>query len=114
MGYHFEKEAYPKQSQIKSDYLLLLNVLKKMGKKQYVLTNREAIVITFYLQGRTAKEIGEWFTINFRTVQTHLNNGMHKLECRSKPQLHEFVSSVGLSYVFRDFYDLILQHKPSS
>ncbi len=114
MGYHLVKEAYPKQSQMKSDYLLLLNTLKKMGQKQDILTNREVIIMTFYLQGRTAREIGERFKINFRTAQTHLNNGMHKLGCRSKSQLQEFVSSVGLTYVFRDFYDLILHHKESS
>ena len=110
LGYYLEKEAYPEQSQIKSDYALLLDILMKMGKQQAVITKKEVLMITFYLQGRTAKEIGEWFAINFRTVQTHLNNGLHKLDCCSKKQLHELVSSIGLTYVFRDFYDLIIRH----
>ena len=109
MGYHFTKETYPKQSMIKSDYELLLGTLMKMGKDKNVISKRETLMLTFYVNGRSAKEIGEWFKIHFRTVQTHINNGMHKLGCHSKNQLHEFIKSVGLSYVFRDLYDLLMQ-----
>ncbi|MCP5492659.1 MAG: ester cyclase [Chlamydiales bacterium] len=107
LGYYHAKEVYPRQGQIRLDYETLLGILKKMGEQNDILTKQEVVTIACYLQGRTAKEIAARFKINFRTVQTHLNNGMHKVGCQGKAHLYEFVSVRGLAHIFRDFYDLV-------
>lgn len=53
----------------------------------FKLTNREQDCVTHLLLGKTAKEIAREININYRTVQTYLNNAKDKIGARNNVEL---------------------------
>ena len=60
------------------------------------LTNREREVLTRVAAGRTSREIAEEFGISPRTVETHRESIMRKLQIRTVAGLTRFVMEAGL------------------
>jgi len=52
-----------------------------------LLSKREMDIVTFLLNGQTAKETASKLFISSRTVEAHLNNIKEKLKCRNKFEL---------------------------
>ena len=98
----------PQSTTANEDYEQLLEVLMKMGNDKPLITKRETTALALYLAGRSAKDIAGFFDISYRTVQTHIASAMHKVGCNSKSQLYDLVDSLGLTYIFRNFSDLLM------
>jgi DNA-binding NarL/FixJ family response regulator len=60
------------------------------------LTSREKEILTLVATGSSSKEIGEKLFISVRTVETHRNNIMHKLEVKNSAELIKYAIGNGL------------------
>ena len=91
---------------------ILLNELKKLkqNEDQAPLTDREVEVLSFYLNGKTAKHIANILGLSHRTVQTHIHNSMLKLNCSTKSDLFDMANASDMINLFNDFYRLVLKH----
>lgn len=76
---------------------LLINYIEKDKKQEKYsekkvegLTKREIEILKLIAEGRTYKEIAEELFISFRTVETHKNNIMYKLELKNTVDLVKF------------------------
>lgn len=63
---------------------------KKEEEKQVDLTKREKEIITLFALGMSNKEIADKLFISIRTVESHKNNIMNKLELKSTVDLVKF------------------------
>jgi len=54
------------------------------------LSRRELDILKLFSEGMVNKEIGETLGISIRTVETHKNHIMRKLECRSSVEMLKF------------------------
>jgi len=63
---------------------------KKKKDRAAVLTPREREICTFLAYGHTNAEIAEKLSISARTVETHRNNIMNKLDFKSRAELVRF------------------------
>jgi len=54
------------------------------------LSRRELEILKLFSEGMVNKEIGETLGISIRTVETHKNHIMRKLECRSSVEMLKF------------------------
>lgn len=86
----------------------LLKILQFFHKSKISLTKREVEVLSFWVNGCSAKEIGNFFNLSYRTVQTYIANIMAKLECYSRSSLFAIVHDHNVLHLFRDFYDLCI------
>ena len=76
---------------------LLINYIEKDKKQEKFsekkvdgLTKREIEILKLIAEGHTYKEIAEELFISFRTVETHKNNIMYKLELKNTVDLVKF------------------------
>jgi DNA-binding NarL/FixJ family response regulator len=63
---------------------------KKVEEKVIDLTRREKEIITLFALGMSNKEIADKLFISIRTVESHKNNIMNKLELKSTVDLVKF------------------------
>jgi len=63
---------------------------KEKEEKHVDLTRREKEIITLFAQGLSNKEIADQLFISVRTVESHKNNIMNKLELKSTVDLVKF------------------------
>lgn len=70
-------------------------VLEKGGQPE-ILTPREKLILRLIAQGKTNKQIAEELFISNRTVDTHRNNLMRKLNISSSVQLVHYAYSNNL------------------
>jgi DNA-binding NarL/FixJ family response regulator len=63
---------------------------KKVEEKAIDLTRREKEIITLFALGMSNKEIADKLFISIRTVESHKNNIMNKLELKSTVDLVKF------------------------
>ncbi len=61
-----------------------------------LLTHREIEIIRLLTQGKTSTEIAEGLNISARTVDTHKQNVMHKLNLKNKTELLRYAFLNGL------------------
>lgn len=75
-----------------SDTILksIINKSKKDSSEQEALTKREKEVIKLVVEGLTNKEIAEKLFISIRTVDSHKNNIMQKLNLKSSVELVKY------------------------
>lgn len=69
---------------------------KYKAGKQNVLTNREIEILRYIAEGLQYKEIGEQLFISARTVETHKNNIMNKLNLNTTVDLVKYAIKQGL------------------
>lgn len=60
------------------------------------LTDRETDVLRWVAKGLTAKQIGERLTVSHRTVETHVQNTLRKLQLHNRVQLVRYAIEQGL------------------
>ena len=65
------------------------------------LTKRQAECAMYLLDGFTAKEIGKFLDISFRTVETYIEQTKLKFNCASKDDLVREIGVSGLQDVFK-------------
>ena len=74
-------KSYIKKTKTNDDY---------SGKKQNVLSNRELEILTLFAEGNTNQEIAEKLFLSIRTVESHKNHIMQKLELKTTVDLVKF------------------------
>lgn len=96
---------------VRSNYFTETNEVERYylsGELSHVyLTKREAQCLTALIDGMTAKEIGKFFDISFRTVENYLNDIKQKLSCRKRSDLVTTAHNVGfkpIAQVIRERY----------
>lgn len=62
------------------------------------LTKRELEVLSLIVLGHTAKEVGQYLSISFRTVEAYINTLKFKLGCQSKREIIKMVIKTGLVF----------------
>ncbi|HEY1390014.1 MAG TPA: response regulator transcription factor, partial [Ktedonobacterales bacterium] len=60
------------------------------------LTERERVVMRLVAEGKTNHEIADTLVVTKRTIETHINNIMHKLALTSRAQLVVWAIEHGL------------------
>lgn len=78
--------------------LLLRGYLKIGAPRQSELTERERQVVRLVAEGNSNKEIAAAFQISIKTVETHRNNIMRKLNLRSAADLVRYAVRHGIVY----------------
>ncbi len=71
-------------------------------------TRREVEIITFFVNGRSAKKIASFFSISPKTVENHTHNIMLKLHCNSREGIIDFVEKSDKLPILRKFYTALL------
>jgi len=61
-----------------------------------VLTDRETEVLRLVAKGLTAKQIGERLVVSHRTVESHVQNTLRKLQLNNRAQLVRYAIEKGL------------------
>ena len=61
------------------------------------LTDRETEVLRFVAKGLTAKQIGERLAVSHRTVESHVQNTLRKLQLHNRAQLVRYALEQGLA-----------------
>ncbi|WP_344421827.1 response regulator transcription factor [Pseudonocardia ailaonensis] len=61
------------------------------------LTDRETEVLRFVAKGLTAKQIGERLAVSHRTVESHVQNTLRKLQLHNRSQLVRYAIEQGLA-----------------
>jgi RNA polymerase sigma factor (sigma-70 family) len=74
----------------------LLSPSKNLNSVIDVLTRREREIIQLIAESKTHQEIGDQLHISVRTVDTHLNNILHKLDLHDRVSLVTFAVKNGL------------------
>jgi DNA-binding NarL/FixJ family response regulator len=64
--------------------------------KQNLLTNRELEVLNLVAEGKTSKEIADLLSISVRTVKTHRQHIMKKLDLHDRTELVRYAFRRGL------------------
>ncbi len=84
-----------------SDTILksIINKSKNESSEQEALTKREKEVITLVVDGLTNKEIAEKLFISIRTVDSHKNNIMQKLNLKSSVELVKYAIKNNLAKI---------------
>lgn len=62
-----------------------------------VLTDRETEVLRLVAKGLTAKQIGERLVVSHRTVESHVQNTLRKLQLHNRAQLVRYAIEKGLA-----------------
>lgn len=62
-----------------------------------VLTERETEVLRFVAKGLTARQIGERLVVSHRTVESHVQNTLRKLQLHNRVQLVRYAIDQGLA-----------------
>lgn len=62
-----------------------------------VLTERETEVLRLVAKGLTARQIGERLTVSHRTVESHVQNTLRKLQLHNRVQLVRYAIDQGLA-----------------
>ncbi len=62
-----------------------------------VLTERETDVLRLVAKGLTARQIGERLTVSHRTVESHVQNTLRKLQLHNRVQLVRYAIEQGLA-----------------
>lgn len=70
--------------------------LGKLKKYASLLTKRERECLKCLLEGLTARQIGDAFSISFRTVEFHFENIKNKLNCANRQELFRVARSFEL------------------
>ena len=52
--------------------------------KRSILTNREQVIFTLLVEGKTTKEIAKKLNISEKTVRNHISNTIQKLEVKGR------------------------------
>jgi len=52
--------------------------------KRSILTNREKVIFTLLVEGKTTSEIASNLNISEKTVRNHISNAMQKLEVKGR------------------------------
>jgi len=52
--------------------------------KRNILTNREQVIFTLLIEGKTTKEIAKQLNISEKTVRNHISNTIQKLEVKGR------------------------------
>ncbi len=73
-----------------SDTILKSLINKQKGSSVKALTNREKEIINLVVEGLTNKEIADKLFISVRTVDSHKNNIMQKLNLKSSVELVKY------------------------
>lgn len=66
------------------------NASKNKIDKQITLTKRETEILKYFAEGLTNQEIADQLFISIRTVESHKNNIMQKLEMKSTVELVKY------------------------
>jgi len=75
-------------------------------------TPREFDIISFILNGRTAKKISSLLSLSPKTVENYTRNIMGKVGCSSQEGIRDFIEKSGLYTLFRRHYeDLIISYE---
>ena len=91
--------AVPASSFVSHDAPAAGTVTKPAGVQLTVLTGREREVLRLVSDGLSSKQIADQLNISVRTVESHRNQIMNKLQLRSIAQLTKFAIRNGLSAV---------------
>lgn len=62
-----------------------------------VLTERETEVLRLVAKGLTARQIGERLVVSHRTVESHVQNTLRKLQLHNRAQLVRYAIEQGLA-----------------
>ena len=88
--------------------VLLRHICNFLASKTH-LSMQETEVLSFWVNGHSEKEIGNFFTLSYPAIQMHLSNIMLKLDCNSKRSLLNAVADTKIVHLFRDFYELCIK-----
>lgn len=77
-----------------------MNITSNFQFTHLQFSQREAQILKHFLQGQSAKEIGQWITLSPKTVEFHLAKIKQKLNCHKRSQIYQAAISYG-------FIDLI-------
>lgn len=72
------------------------------------LSQKETFVLAFWMNGRSAKEIANFFSSSNRTVETQIYSIMNKLTCSNKTDLFNLVYDSGKLMCAQRLYNLLL------
>jgi DNA-binding NarL/FixJ family response regulator len=80
---------------------LVLGEFRRLGSSKEpaapALTDRETEVLRFVAKGLTARQIGERLVVSHRTVESHVQNTLRKLQLHNRSQLVRYAIEQGLA-----------------
>jgi DNA-binding NarL/FixJ family response regulator len=79
------------------EYRRLAGELTGSGGAAPVLTERETEVLRLVAKGLTARQIGERLVVSHRTVESHVQNTLRKLQLHNRAQLVRYAIEQGLA-----------------
>ncbi|PCH54833.1 MAG: hypothetical protein COC15_05070 [Legionellales bacterium] len=91
------------------NFEFLLQQIRNFSRNNVSLTKREAEILSFWVNGRSARDIGDFFKLSYRTVQGYVGNIMLKLDCGSRRTLLDAIIDSQALHLFREFYDLCIE-----
>jgi len=106
LGMRIAPEDYAQQEVLSRNKALLINKIQKDLSSR--LTEREIEMLSLYLLGLNAKQIGILCSISHRTVETHLSKALHELSCTNKHQCLEKIISLWMLPIFQDLSKILL------
>lgn len=107
LGLRLAKRDYEGQDILSQNKALLIaNIQANFSEG---LTKREVELMSLYLMGFNAKQIGRFCSISHRTVETHLSRALQELGCQNKHQCLEKIVSSWMLPIFQDLAKLVLE-----
>ena len=109
-------DFYPNQEYPSQD-IFCQNLREESKKLQNLstppLSPKEIECLCLNLNGFSAKQIGLLMSISYRTVQTHIQHSLDKLQCFNKYQCFEMMYEKGFLPIWQDFFNLLLKRYPN-
>lgn len=107
LGMWFTPEEYDQQRILSQNKDLLIERIRDSLSGN--LTKREVEMLSLYITGFNAKQIGSICFISSRTVETHLFRALHELGCTNKYQCLEKLLASYMLPLIQDLAKLLLK-----
>jgi len=101
------KEDYAFQAVLKKNYGALIKRLKELHHPH--LTSREMECLSLNLLGLSAKQIGIYLRVSYRTIEAHLYHAFHLLGLKGRKQCLEQIMTTQTLLMWHDLGKLVLQ-----
>jgi DNA-binding CsgD family transcriptional regulator len=85
-----QEEQHDEKARI-DDFFDEINITTYDISEKLTISKKEFEILSFFVQGKTAKEIARLSGGSFRTVEFHLGNLKKKANCQKKSQLIDFL-----------------------
>jgi len=111
LNLYFHEEEYQGQKLLSKNRILLLNHLNQLYQSR--LSKREIECLSLSLLGFSAKQIGDFFGLSSRTIESHLHHALHEIGVFSRLDcIEKFIHNQTL-LIWHDLGKILLRDVPS-